>query len=264
MKKRLGVLSVVTLLVTAIFALSAVASNAEMWFSKDKSGVSRVTSIQEGTEIWIVVLDMDQNLSCDLLDKMSPDLKIMDPKTGAYIVWDAWDGVEPITDHDYLEETGANTGLFVSHRSFQVGTRENYSLGAAGQVYDKFTHVVDTSTVDDFQWGGYLYGADYTADAGDLGYITKNVLANVGEEGVFGAALAWTAGHETLGTGVMPHESGTKGSYMIGRFENMDTIIGMYEDPSERDSTDIAICMAKIVDTVSAIAWTGGSTAPNI
>jgi hypothetical protein len=260
LKKRLGVLSVVTLLVTAIFALSAVASNAEMWFSKDKSGVSRVTSIDEGAEIFIVVLDKDQDLSCDLLDKMSPDLKIMDPKTGAYIVWDAWDGVDeggdPITKHDYLEETGATTGLFVSHRSFQVGTRESYSLGDPEKVYDKFTHVVDTSLVDDFQWGGYLYGADYTAGADDLGYIAKTSAGNVGTAGVFGVGETWTAGHRLLGTGAMPHTDYLTGDdYMIGRFENMDTIIGMYEDPSELDSPDIAICMAKIVDFVSTIAW---------
>ena len=56
LKKRLGVLSVVTILVMAFFALSAVASSSEMYFSTDKNGQNRVTNIQEGTEVWIVDL----------------------------------------------------------------------------------------------------------------------------------------------------------------------------------------------------------------
>jgi hypothetical protein len=255
LKKRLGVLSVVTLLVTALFALSTWATTAEVFFSTDKNGQNRVASIQEGSEIWVVVFDADQNIDCNLRDKMSPDLKIMDPKTGAYIVWNA-QGTQTgsVTTFDYLEETGADTGLFVSARSFQVGTREDFSLGSSGAVYDKFTHVVDTN-VDDFQWGHYLYGAD-TAKTGDLlGHILKNVGAgNVGKEGAFGSGLTWAAGKLEASNWALPHTNGLKTSdYMIGRFENMDTLIGMYQDPNEK--VDVAITMGKIVDTVSTITW---------
>ncbi|MEW5826147.1 MAG: hypothetical protein AB1778_04890, partial [Candidatus Bipolaricaulota bacterium] len=150
MKKRLGLLSVVTLLVMALFALSAVASTAEMYFSSDKNGQNRVTNVQEGDEVFIVIRDADENIDCDVRDKIWTDIKVMDPKTGAYIVWvsyldeegdaeaDTYEEVayDPYMGHfpgnpgwlgaDYLEETGADTGLFVSKRSFQIGTREEY------------------------------------------------------------------------------------------------------------------------------------------
>jgi hypothetical protein len=41
--------------------------------------------------------------------------------------------------------------------------------------------------------------------------------------------------------------------YMIGRFENMDTLIGMYQDPN--DATDVATGMMKIIDTEATISW---------
>ena len=78
MKKRLAALGVVTLFVMALFALSAFATDAEMYFSSDKNGQNRVTNIQEGDEIWIVVVDYDQNIDCDIRDKLGPDIKIMD------------------------------------------------------------------------------------------------------------------------------------------------------------------------------------------
>jgi hypothetical protein len=151
LKKQLGVLSVITLLVVTLFTLSAFATDAQMYFSSDKNGQNRVTNIQEGDEVWIVVIDNDQNIDCDIRDKMSPDLKIMDPKTGAYIVWNRNLDFDPeaIDDEDYLEETGADTGVFVSVRSFQVGSRENYDEET------EHAHVVDvpdaTGLVDDFQ-----------------------------------------------------------------------------------------------------------------
>jgi len=87
LKKQLGIVSVVTLLVASLFTLTALASDAQMYFSSDKNGQTRVTNIQEGDEIFIVVIDNDQNIDCDIRDKMGPDIKLMDPKTGAYIIW---------------------------------------------------------------------------------------------------------------------------------------------------------------------------------
>ena len=207
MKKQLGVLSLVTILVTSLFALTALATDAEMYFSTDKNGQNRVTNVQEGDEVFIVIYDPDQNIDCDIRDKFTGDVKIMDPKTGAYIIWDAvedFDSSAPTGD--YFEETGADTGLFVSNRPFQIGTRLSYDL--AGDPNDKanFVHVVDANA-DDFQWGNYLYQGD-----------TRLQLT---EE--------------------------------IGRFENMDTLIGMFQDPN--DATDVAVGMMKIIDTEATIAW---------
>ncbi len=140
LKKRLAVGSVIAILVMALFALAAFATSAEMYFSSDKNGANRVTNIQEGDEIWICVYDPDQNIDCDLRDKMWVDLKVFDPKTGAYIVWESYGpgtsgttgygpnytGIDGDTSNgNYLEETGADTGLFVSNvatRSVRVRT----------------------------------------------------------------------------------------------------------------------------------------------
>ncbi|MBU1050384.1 hypothetical protein KKG90_10220, partial [Candidatus Bipolaricaulota bacterium] len=114
MNRRLGALAAMAAAL-ALFALSAFATDAQIYFSSDKNGQNRVTNIQEGDEIWIVVIDNDQNIDCDIRDKMSPDLKILDPKTGAYIVWDAQGDREGDPwNFDYLEETGADTSVFVS------------------------------------------------------------------------------------------------------------------------------------------------------
>ena len=88
LKKQLGVASVVALLVVTLFTLSAFATDAQMYFASDKNGQNRVTNIQEGDEVWIVVIDNDQNIDCDIRYKFTTDVKIMDPKTGAYIIWD--------------------------------------------------------------------------------------------------------------------------------------------------------------------------------
>jgi len=154
LKKRLAVGGVIAVLVVTLFTLAALATSAEMFFSSDKNGQNRVTNVQEGDEIWIAVYDPDQNIDCDLRDKMAPDLKIMDPKTGAYIIWNP----DPnFNTGDYLEETGADTGLFVSSRAFQVGTRENYATQQTS------THVVDDDNLA-FQWGHYLYADDTSVD----------------------------------------------------------------------------------------------------
>ncbi|MCX6093294.1 MAG: hypothetical protein NTY63_00515, partial [Candidatus Bipolaricaulota bacterium] len=62
MKKRLGAVSVLTLLVMALCALSAFATTAEIWLSSDSNGETRVSLIQEGDEVWIVVSDPDNNI----------------------------------------------------------------------------------------------------------------------------------------------------------------------------------------------------------
>jgi len=283
LKKRLGVLSVVTVLVMALFALSAVASNAEMYFAKDSRGQVRVTNVQEGDVVWIVVLDPDENIDCDWRDKIWTDIKIMDPKTGAYIVWISYDfspevgavqpngaagvtydlaGYYPYKGHfpgnsagslnfDYLEETGADTGLFVSKRAFQIGTRADYS------TREENTHVVDNSfraapLLDfpwDFQGGNYEYSADYfNSVAGVRGAYRDN----------FNAAFVHPVTGDTMYTpsrAFLPDPAGrsSRTGYMLGRFENMDTLVGMYQD--QNDDTDVATGMMKIIDTQATITF---------
>jgi len=254
LKKRLGVMSVVAVLVMTLFALSAWASDAEMYFSSDKNGQNRVTNIQEGDEIWIVVYDPDKNIDCDLRDKVWADIKVMDPKTGAYIVWETAElGVNLhlrtgyshyTTDYDYLEETGSDTGLFVSKRAFKVGARENFSSGTP----EKHTHVVDALNdgATDFQWGHYIYTDITTSGDG------------------YGDDRTWLSGGPTFTAGVMPSTSDTpvkpstwttaaEHYYIIGRFENNNTLVGMYQDP--RQPGDVAVTMAKIIDTRATISW---------
>jgi len=256
LKRKLAVGSVVTLLVAALFTLAAFASDAQMYFSSDKNGQNRVTNIQEGDEIWIVVIDNDENIDCDERDKMSPDLKIMDPKTGAYIVWDGDPDADDPTDHDFLEETGADTGVFVSHRSFQVGTR--YSYVAAEEHL--FTHVVDIpdddGDTDDFRWGHYMYvDIDAGDPAGGNPYADNRGWA--GNAGV-GPDPQWNLGlmnHALVVDARGPDHDDfvAQTEYLIGRFENMDTLIGMYQDPN--DATDVAVGQMKIIDTEATISW---------
>lgn len=238
MKRSAVAASVLVIIVCC--ALAALATDAEMYFSSDKNGRNRVTNVQEGDEIWIVVIDNDENIDCDIRDKIWPDLKIMDPKTGAYIVWEPGEGT--LAD-DYLEETGADTGVFVSKRAFQIGTREGFEAGSP----HLHTHVVDTVPVDDFQGGHYIY-ADEDGDghADDRGYYggSNSFTFHVGVS-AFGAALDWR----------MPStiDSFNDDALLVGRFENMDTLIGLYQDPN--DATDVALAMMKIIDTEATIAW---------
>jgi hypothetical protein len=238
--------SAVAILLVALFALAALATDAQMYFASDRNGQNRKATIQEGDEIWIVVYDPDGNIDCDLRDKMWVDLKVFDPKTGAYIIWDngGYIGREETPAHlahDYLEETGADTGLFVSHRPFQVGTRENY-------VTDRLnTHVVDENNTD-FRWGHYSYD-------GDNNWAVDNIDGD--QRGWFGPRPNWTftAGlmPSTMAP-VLPSVSGSETSqYLVGRFENMDTLVGMYQDYN--DASDVAVTMAKIIDTEARISW---------
>ncbi|MBU1049217.1 hypothetical protein KKG90_04250, partial [Candidatus Bipolaricaulota bacterium] len=248
MKKQLGVLSVMTLLVVTLFTVSALATDAQMYFSSDKNGQNRVTNIQEGDEIWIVVIDNDQNIDCDVRDKMQPDLKIMDPKTGAYIVWELcgcgdFDPANPVGD--FLEETGADTGVFVSNRAFQIGSRENFDIER------QHGHVVDVPTaagvVDEFQWGHYLYAPNPGVT---VGFADDRVSVEPGPILVNAVGVYYG-----LGLPADPPSAWVNGTndYIIGRFENMDTLIGMYQDPN--DATDVAIGLMKIIDTEATISW---------
>jgi len=232
LKKRLAVGSVIAILVMALFTLAALATTAEMYFSSDKNGQNGVTNIQEGDAIWIVVYDPDQNIDCDIRDKMWVDLKVFDPKTGAYIVWDNGDyiGIDGDLNDDYLEETGADTGLFVSNRSFQVGTRAGFVNAIDGR------HALPA---DAFQWGNFSYVE------GRRGWFDcEGGFTNIG------------------GIAPPPPPPAPQGlaqpmadqlEQFCGRFENMDTLVGMYQDPN--DATDVAVGMMKIIDTEATISW---------
>ncbi len=257
------------LLLVASFCLAA--TTAEMYFASDKNGQNRVTNVQEGTQVWIVVYDPDENIDCDVRDKIWTDVKLMDPKTGAYLVWVSYldeggDGNSqdyddedyvPYKGHypgnsagwlgaDYLEETGADTSLFVSQRPYQIGSREDYSEPRMN------THVVsesfypvgsDEAWLLDFSFGNCLYvdGIRGNIDE-DLALVPLDDLDwhNV-EEGVFpDAAIRGLA-------------EADEAEWLVGRFENMDTLIGMVQD--QNDETDVAVAMMKIIDTEATITW---------
>ncbi|MFC2095850.1 hypothetical protein ACFLSW_05380, partial [Candidatus Bipolaricaulota bacterium] len=254
MNRRLGVLVAIVIAVVTLSALSALATDAQMYFSSDKNGQNRVTNVQEGDEIWIVVTDNDQNIDCDIRDKMWPDAKIMDPKTGAYIIWDTGEGT--LAD-DYLEETGADTGVFVSKRAFQIGTREDYA------EEHKNTHVVDqeSSPPDEFMWGAYLYSDIEQENVPLKGVpgVRGDIQRWVGAYGT-GSPLAYDVGfvYALLGDYEVPSDLETTrrevpSKWLIGRFENMDTLVGMYQDPNHLG--DVAIAMMKIIDVEATIAW---------
>ncbi|TSA49104.1 hypothetical protein D4R47_04395 [archaeon] len=270
MKKRLAVGGVIAVLVVTLFTLAALATTAEMYFSSDKNGANRVTNVQEGDQIWIAVYDPDQNIDCDLRDKMWVDLKVFDPKTGAYIVWESYNkagtatgyiGIDGSTSKgNFLEETGADTGLFVSNKAFQVGTREDYTTDWKNTHVVGLLDITKKAGISDFQWGHYLYD-------GGLNLAGTNVKGDT--RGWFGST-ALTSGTLTWGTGLMPSTVitpvmpsairdfsaaayDTNTWYLVGRFENMDTLVGMYADPN--DATDVAVTMGKIIDTKSTISW---------
>ena len=266
-------------LILAMIAVSSwvgIATTAELYFASDKNGENRVTKVDEGDQIWIVVYDPDEDIDCDVRDKIWTDIKVMDIKTGAHIVWKSYmtrDGdaegdpygdanYQPYKGHwpgvtagylgeDYLEEIDHATGLFVSRRAFQIGTRADFS----GDGVD-YSHIVGPyagagPVVEplDFQWGGYLY-ADTFTDVDDTG--DDRVWVDARQRFV----LATDPGSEvppgdaTLppGVGAAPAED-----YMLGRFENMDTLVGLYVD--QNDASDVALALAKISDTEATISW---------
>ena len=294
MKARWTVVAGLILMFVAASFVAAWASDAQMYFSTDKSGENRVTKVREGDEIWIVVVDPDEDIDCDVRDKFWTDIKVMDTKTGAHIVWESYidangvDVVEPLDgagdlvfrrDPDYvphkghwpgpsagwlgadfLEETNSSTGVFVSKRPFQIGTRVDY--GDEGRLH---SHIVGPyamqagGSVDptDFEWGGYLYAdGDGDTHGDDRIWVDQSqnfiVATNAGTEVPDidnprgdGNGDAWLP----PGNGALPAGE----DYILGRFENMDTLIGLYVD--QNDPSDTALGLGKIADDKSTIEW---------
>ena len=275
--KRIGIAAATAVLVPVLLlGWTAWATEAEIYFAAGKNGEERVTKIHEGDEVWIVVYDPDEDIDCDVRDKVWTDIKVMDAKTGAHIVWRSYEdengtggfeqgepGYVPHKGHwpgasagwlgaDYLEETSASTGLFVSKRPFMFGTRIEFSndgrehahiVGPYQGTKEPGANVV----MQDFEWGGYLY-----ADEDGDGFGDERVW--VDRAGGFalalGAGLAPIGGVAYLPPGV---PLALNPDYMVGRFENLDTIVAMYVD--QNDPTDVALGLGKITDTEATMAW---------
>jgi hypothetical protein len=250
------------------------ATDAQLYFAADKNGNEKVTSIQEGDSIWICVYDPDEDIDCDDRDKIWTDVKVIDAKTGAHIVWKSYkdkdgdangkkhenDEYVPYKGHfpgptagwtgaDFLEETNASTGLFVSSRPFQIGTRVAYSDNGidSAHIVGPYTNGTAGVSPTDFEWGGYLY-----ADSMDDGSGDDRVWVDAKEKFVG----ATSPGQETPpGLAYLPGDaSGTNNvDYVLGRFSNMDTVVGLYVD--QDDPSDVALAQAKIIDTRSSISW---------
>ncbi len=254
-EKRFAVVGVTAALVVALFAVVALASTGEIYFSLDKNGQSRVTNVNEGQEIWICVYDPDQNINCDLRDKIWTDIKVFDPKTGATIVWNSYDKSGNLhykgrdgstTKGNYLEETGAGTGLFVSNTPFRIGARENPS------VPEKNTHVVglldSSNNPIDFQWGNYFYVAGIRGWFGADDTHFDNLVFTPGlmDPVPGGGPILPSQLKPSLPLAPADH-------WLVGRFQNQDTLVGMYQDPV--DPGDVAVTLAKIASTQATIAW---------
>ena len=225
--------------ITALAAVTWVAggTTAELYFSSDKNGEHRVAKIQEGDSVWLVIADNDENLDCDIRDKFWTDVKLMDPKTGANVDWESWEDCIDGDPFDYVgrdgcvaeghffEETGADTGLFVSNASFQIGRRIHWRIRRG------HTHWVG------FDFDGYtLAGEFFHPWLGDFYYFgdlrdTFDVEISADYRPFVG----------------VPHGP------WHGWFENMDTLIGLIQDPN--DPSDVAIAMLKIDDSEGAISW---------
>ena len=209
MKWRLAALAVALCVLAA--GMGVWATDAEIYLASDKNGQNRVTNLQEGDEVFIVVYDPDENIDCDIRDKFWTDIKIIDPKTGAIINWMSLPAYDPLDDgpdpepmteemgwelyihgqevdlfwdegfdvplphrghypgntagstlFDYMEETGADTGLFVSKRSFQIGARVNWDNR------EDHAHVVDNTTYWADWNGGFPYPTQF--HGGNWGY----------------------------------------------------------------------------------------------
>ncbi len=282
MKARWTVAAGLILMFIAASFAGAWASDAQLYFSTDKDGESRVTKVREGDEIWIVVVDPDEDIDCDVRDKFWTDIKVMDTKTGAHIVWESYidaDGVDvdgdgagdlvfhgdpdyvPHQGHwpggtagwlgaDFLEETRSSTGVFVSKRPFQIGTRVDF--GDNGRLH---SHVVGPYTgaiggavnPTDFEWGGYLYADGDGDDHGD-----DRIWVDRAQNYI----IATNAGTEFPdGDAYLPpgEDTANDEDYMLGRFENMDTLVGLYVD--QNDPSDVALGLGKISDEESTIEW---------
>jgi len=113
------------ILLTVLFSWTVLATVSEMYFSSDANGQNHVTNIQEGDEVWICVYDPDENIDCDARDKIFTDITLVNPKTNARLNWNNTGN----TTGDFLEETNADSGLFVSNRYFRIGGRADAASG---------------------------------------------------------------------------------------------------------------------------------------
>ena len=288
MKARWTATALITVLFIAASFLVVWASDAQMYFAADKNGENRITQVQEGDEIWIVVIDPDEDNDCDVRDKVWTDVKVMDTKTGAHIVWKSYldeGGVDttvpangsgnsifgdadymPYKGHwpgasagwlgeDYLEETGSSTGVFVSSRPFMIGTRVAFDEDGRHQA-----HIVGPYTTDpsgwveptDFEWGGYLYAdGDDDEHGDDRIWVTRAQTFQLTVD----PPDEITGTEFPDGNAYLPPGDGTYNGedYILGRFENMDTLIGLYVDQNDR--SDTALTMLKITDTEAVLEW---------
>ena len=284
MKARWTVAALITVLFIAASFLVVWASDAEMYFSSDKNGENRVTQVREGDQIWIVVIDPDEDIDCDVRDKVWTDVKVMDTKTGAHIVWRSYidvngvdvvlplDGLGDLVFHgdaayvphkghwpgvsagwlgeDYLEETDSSTGVFVSSRPFMIGTRvvfDNDGRNHSHIVGPYEGPLAGPVRPTDFEWGGYLY-TDFNGD----GYGDERTWAQPNQLHMLatipGFEFPDDAAYLPPGTAAFVGQD-----YMLGRFENMDTLIGLYVD--QNDQSDVALAMMKITDTEAILEW---------
>jgi hypothetical protein len=279
------VAGLILLFVAASFAATW-ASEAQMYFSTDKGGENRVTKVNEGDQIWIVVVDPDEDIDCDVRDKVWTDIKVMDTKTGAHIVWTSYideNGVDidgdglgdpvrrgdpeyvPHKGHwpgptagwlgaDYLEETNSSTGVFISKRPFQIGTRVGYGddgrLGS--HIVGPYSGAIGGPvTPRDFEWGGYLY-----ADGDDDTHGDDRIWVDRAQRFVVATTpgTEFPDGDAYLPPGDVELSPDPKDEqYMLGRFENMDTLVGLYVDPD--DPGDVALGLGKITDYEATIDW---------
>ena len=126
MKRARAVLSAVVIIVTFVaLAPSVFATTADMYFSYDRNGQTLVTNIQEGDKVWICVYDPDENIDADQRDKIFTGITVVDPNTNARLSWNNTGD----THGNYLEETAANSGLFVSKLGFMIGRRADVTSG---------------------------------------------------------------------------------------------------------------------------------------
>jgi len=256
-------------------------SDAEMYFAADKNGEERVTEIREGSEVWLAVYDPDEDSDCDVRDKVWTEIKVVDAKTGAYIVWDSrpaggavavrppyhghWPGnTAGSLTNDYLEETGASTGVFTSSRPFQFGSRVSFASDPRlhAHIVGPYQRLPLGVTPTDFQWGGYLYAeADGNGFGDDRVWVTPNAAGPIAFYNLVNATIPVSHTPNTLpplfgAVAFLPGEvvgAALGVDYTLGRFENLDTIMGLYEDQDDR--SDIAITLAKINDTRSTLEW---------
>jgi hypothetical protein len=290
--KRTGrAAAIVVPLLVCLCVTAAWGTEAELYFSADRHGESRVTKVQEGAQIWIVVYDPDEDIDCDVRDKVWTDVKVLDAKTGAHIVWksyldsggvdtnndgsgDAIFGDFDYTPHkghwpgptagwtgaDFLEETERSAGRFVSSRPFQIGTRVKFSHDGREQAHIVGPYEKDGNTVmpTDFQWGGYLYADN--KDPGDEGddrvWISAKPALSPPAAGKAVPQFVDARSTPTPpGKAYLPNgdQDAADNGYMLGRFENMDTVVGLYVD--QNDPSDVALALAKILDTEAEISW---------